>query len=67
MAKGGKAPDNSAQIAELEKQKVAAEENSNRIADKNLQNVNDTRRQKRGKGMLIATGEFGTATDKLGK
>lgn len=65
MAKGGKAPDNSAQIAELERQKTVAQENANRLADQNLADVNAQRRRQRGKSLLTATSEFGVK-DKLG-
>lgn len=66
MAKGGSAPDNSAQIAELERQKTAAQENADRLADQSLADVNAKRRQQRGKSMLTATTEFGVQ-NALGK
>lgn len=66
MAKGGSAPDNSAQIAELDRQKKAAQENADRLATANLEDVNAGRRRQRGKSMLTATSEFGVQ-DKLGK
>lgn len=66
MAKGGSAPDNSAQLAELERQKKAAQENSDRLAAANLDEVNAQRRRQRGKGVLTATSEFGTGSP-LGK
>lgn len=66
MAKGGSAPDNSAQIAELERQKKAAQENADRLATANLEETNANRRRQRGKSMLTATSEFGVQ-DPLGK
>lgn len=66
MAKGGKAPDNSAQIAEMERQTKAAQENADRLAEANLAETSAQRRRQRGKSMLTATSEFGVQ-DKLGK
>lgn len=66
MAKGGSAPDNSAQIAELERQKKAAQENSDRLATATLDETNAQRRKQRGKSLLTATSEFGV-TDALGQ
>lgn len=66
MAKGVSAPDNTAQLAELERQKKAAQENADRLAAANLEDVNATRRRARGKSVLTATSEFGTGAP-LGK
>lgn len=66
MAKGGSAPDNSAQLAELDRQKKAAQENADRLASANLDETNATRRKQRGKSLLTATSEFGVQ-DALGQ
>ena len=65
MAKGGSAPDNSAQMAELERQKKVSQENADRLASQNLADTNAQRRKQRGKSLLTATSEFGVQ-DKLG-
>lgn len=65
MAKGGKAPDNTAQVKELERQQKAAQENADRLAAQGLDETNAARRQKRGKSLLTATSEFGV--DPLGQ
>lgn len=63
---GGDKPDNSKQIAELERQKKEAQDNADKIAKQNLNETNAKRRRQRGKSLLIETSEFGVQ-DKLGK
>lgn len=62
MGGGPKAQDNSAQLAELEKQKKQAQENADRLAQDNLDATNALRRRQRGQSLLIATSQFGTQT-----
>lgn len=64
--KGGKAPDNSAQIAELNRQKEESQKTADRLAQANLDAAAAQRRQKRGKSLLTATSEFGTSGGGLG-
>lgn len=66
MGGGPKAPDNSAQLAELERQRKQAEATADKLAQDNLDETNARRRRQYGKSLLIGTSEFGTS-DKLGK
>lgn len=60
---GQKAPDNSAQLAELAKQKAQADAAAESVAQQNLDSTNAMRRRKRGQSLLTATnGELGTQT-----
>lgn len=66
MGSKPKAPDNSAQIKELERQRKEAQNAADQFAQENLDEANARRRRKRGRSLLIATSEFGVK-DKLGK
>ncbi len=66
MGSKPKAPDNTAQLAELERQRKQAQDSADQTAQQNLDDTNAMRRRKLGKSLLIATSEFGT-TDKMGK
>lgn len=65
MGGSAKAPDNSNEMAELERQRKSAQENADRLADQNLAETNAQRRRQRGKSLLIGTSE--TGTDSLGQ
>lgn len=66
MGKGSSAPDNSAQEAELRRQREEAQANADRLADQRLEETNARRRRQRGKSLLTATSEFGVESN-LGK
>lgn len=66
MGGGPKAQDNSAQLAELEKQKKQAQENADRLAQDSLDATNALRRRQRGQSLLIATSEMGVK-NKIGQ
>lgn len=66
MGGGPKAPDNSAQLAELERQRKQAQDAADAAAQSNLDETNARRRRQYGKSLLIGTSEFGLS-DKLGK
>jgi len=66
MGGGGKVPDNSAQLAELEKQKQQAQDNADRLAQDNLDATNAQRRRQRGLSLLIGTSDLGVQ-NKIGQ
>lgn len=66
MGGGPKAPDNSAQLAELERQKKEAQNNADRLAQDNLDATNAQRRRQRGQSLLLGTSEMGVQ-NKIGQ